>query len=64
MNKNDTYYLSVPLGVLRKFVEMNKDKPDDCSQLFELDPQRIFSESTLNQSGGIESNGVVVWGNK
>lgn len=58
--KAETYFLSVPLAVLRRFVEMNKDKPDNWSQLFELDPRRIFSKSEIEQMGNIESNGSII----
>lgn len=60
MNKTETYFLSVPLAVLRRFVEMNKDKPDNWNQLFELDPKRIFSKSELKDMGGVESNGTII----
>ena len=61
MNKTETSFLTVPPAVLRKFVEMNKDKPDNWNQLFELDPRRIFSKTELEQLGGqIESNGTIL----
>ena len=60
MNGKETYYLAIPLIVLRRFVEMNKDKPDTWSQLFELDPKRIFSKTELESYGEMESNGSVV----
>ena len=61
-NKTEPYFLCVPLGVLRKFVDMNKVKPDNWIQLFELDPRRIFSKSEIERMGDIESNGTIIVG--
>ena len=60
MKTNEIYFLSIPLAVLRRFVEMNKDKPNNYCQLFELDPRRIFSKTEIEQMGKIESNGSVI----
>lgn len=54
------FYLAVPLGVLRRFVEMNKDYEDDFLQMFEIIPQMIFTQSQLEQSGALKSNGTVI----
>lgn len=59
-DKNDRLFLAIPLGVLRRFVEMNKDKDDSWSQLFEIQPENIFSEAELNRAGSIERRGSVV----
>lgn len=53
-------FLGVPLGVLRRFVQMNETHPDSYLQLFELDPKMIFSKSELEQMGELESNGTII----
>lgn len=50
-------YLGVPLGVLRRFVEMNKDYQDSFVQMFEIRPEFIFTQEDIGPNG--ISNGAV-----
>lgn len=51
-NDEEQFFLAIPLGVLRRFVEENKKEADTYLQLFELIPQHIYSKSELERAGG------------
>ena len=54
-------FLVVPLGVLRKFVEENKEEDDYFLQLFELTPNHIYSESELtNEQFTLKTKSTIV----
>lgn len=52
MNTKERFFLAIPLGVLRRFVQENQKESDTYLQLFELIPQYIYSESELIDAGG------------
>lgn len=51
INDEEQFFLAIPLGILRRFVEENKKEADTYLQLFELIPQHIYSKSELEQAG-------------
>lgn len=55
--KNKKLYYGIPLVVLRRFVEMNKDYGDDFMQIFEIDPRFLFAEEELPN---MVSNGALM----
>lgn len=57
---NEKFYYAIPVGVLREFMKQNADVPNDAVQLFELNPEHIFSESELKESGGLERRGITI----
>ena len=59
--QNKLFY-AVPIVVLRKFMEMNKNVDDTYAQVFEPDPNFIFTEEELKQVGSkLEENGAVIY---
>lgn len=57
----ERYFLAVPLGVVRRFLEENKNEDDDYIQLFQLSPDHIYSESELvNGDGEIKTKSTVI----
>ena len=54
------HYLAIPLGVLRRFTEENKNEPDEYLQLFELKPEFIFSENELSNRDQIKRKSTIV----
>ena len=55
--KDKKIFYGIPLVVLRKFVEMNKDYGDDFMQIFEIDPRFLFTEDQLPN---LVSNGALM----
>lgn len=53
-------YFAVPLGVLRRFAQENKDESDEYIQLFELKPEFVFSKEELLQNGEMKEKGAVI----
>ena len=47
MKMTDRLFFAIPLGVLRRFINENKDEPDNFIQLFELKSDQVFSEKEL-----------------
>ncbi len=58
--KDEKLYYAIPLIVLRKFVEMNKDFGDNFMQILEIDPTFLFTEEEITQKGELKSNGIVI----
>lgn len=58
--ENETFFLAVPLGVIREFVKQNKNEPDNFIQLFELEPSRIFTEEEIKSVTELQRKGVVI----
>ena len=57
----EKYYLAVPLGVLRRFIEENKNDPDTYLQLFELVPEHIYPESAFTQNNAkLKSKSTII----
>lgn len=47
MKVSERFFYAIPLGVLRRFINENKDEPDNFIQLFELKSDQVFSEKEL-----------------
>ena len=60
MNSTNELYLAIPLGVLRRFVQMNEDKEDSWAQLFEINPAFLYTKRQLEKNGTLEERGSVV----
>lgn len=60
MTSTNKIYLGVPLGVLRRFVEMNKDYDDSFMQMLEIQPHMIFTREMLESVGQPVENGSVI----
>ena len=52
-------YLGIPLGIIRRFVEINKDYDDSFLQFFEIQDNFIFTDEDLKKMNAI-SNGVII----
>lgn len=60
MNSTTELYLAIPLGVLRRFVQMNEDKEDSWAQLFEINPAFVYTRKQLEDNGALEERGSVL----
>lgn len=57
----ERFFLAVPLGVLRRFLDENKNEGDEYLQLFELVPEHIYSEEELtNGFGEIKAKSTII----
>ena len=56
----ERYFLAIPLGVLRRFLDENKNDSDEYLQLFELTPDHIYSESELSGKGTLKPKSTII----